>query len=167
MKAWIISISVIFIAVLVGISYYLYDMTAEPIRDRQDAAISLAEQTVDFSEVRGVDYYHGRRSYQVIDAIDADGEDIYIWVEETEEADDDSDEINIEVRQHSEGLTKQEAIDIAQSDITIDRLKSVRLGMIGSTPVYEVNYIDDEKRHSFYYITFADGTYIRHYQFLS
>lgn len=163
MKAWIISISVILLVTVLALSYYLYEVTADPIRERQEQAILLAEQSVDFSQVRKVDYYHGRRSYQIIDAVDADRNDIYIWVEEK----DDSEKENIEVRRQSEGLTKQEVIDIVQDEITIERLKSVRLGMIGSTPVYEVKYIDDEKRHSFYYLTFEDGTYIRHYQFLT
>jgi len=163
MKAWIISISVIFLATILALSYYLFEVTADPIRERQEKAVLLAEQSVDFSGVREVNYYHGRRSYQIIDAVDTDGNDIYIWVEEN----DDPDEAIIEVRLQSEGLTKQEVIEIAQGEVTIERLKSARLGMIGSTPVYEVNYIDDEKRHSFYYLTFEDGTYIRHYQFLS
>jgi uncharacterized protein YpmB len=163
MKAWIISISVIFLTAILALSYYLYKETADPIRERQEEAIILAEQSIDFSEVKEVNYYHGRRSYQIIDAVDDEGNEIYIWVEEN----DNLDETNIEVRQQSEGLTKQEVIEIALGEITIERLKSVRLGMIGSTPVYEVNYIDDEKRHSFYYLTFEDGTYIRHYQFLT
>ncbi|WP_416149746.1 DUF5590 domain-containing protein [Salipaludibacillus sp. HK11] len=181
MKAWIISISVILLATVIGLSYYLYEVTADPIRDRQDEAITLAGETVDFSEVREVNYYHGSKSYQIIDAVDDEGNDIYIWVEEIKEIEEideseetneieeseESEEAKIEVRLQSEGLTKQEVIEIVQDELIIERLKSVRLGMIGSTPVYEVNYIDDEDRHSFYYLTFAEGTYMRHYQFLS
>ncbi|PYZ94545.1 hypothetical protein CR194_03150 [Salipaludibacillus keqinensis] len=163
MKAWIISISVIGFTVMLGLSIYLYQVIAEPIRDRQEQAVSLAGEQLDFTEVRGVEYYHGRRSYQIIDAVDEDGNDVYIWVEER----DDEDEPNIETRLHSDGLSKQQVIDIAQQELTMERLKSVQLGMIGSTPVYEVNYIDELDRHSFYYLTFEDGTYIRHYQFLS
>lgn len=163
MKAWIISISVILLATIIALSYYLYEVTADPIRERQEEAISLARQSVDFSQVTKVDYYHGRKSYQIIDAIDSNENDIYIWVEENDEPD----KATIEVRRQSEGLTKEDVIDMVQDEITIEKLKSVRLGMIGSTPVYEVKYIDDEERHSFYYLTFEDGTYIRHYQFLS
>ncbi|SER43337.1 DUF5590 domain-containing protein [Salipaludibacillus aurantiacus] len=163
MKAWIISISAVFIIGFIAFSSYIYYVTAEPLREREEAAVQLASEHVSLSEVRDIQYYHGRRSYQVIDAVNEDGEDIYIWVEE----DEDRDEVNIEVRLHSEGLTKEEVMEIAVSELEIQSIKSVRLGMTGSTPVYEVSYMDQVDRHSFYYLTFEDGTYIRHYQFLS
>lgn len=163
MKAWIISISIMITVGFFAFCYYIYEITSEPLEMRENAAVQLAEQQIALAEVRDVNYYHGRRSYQVIDAMDEEGNELYIWVEETDEPDDPA---TIEVREKSDGLTREEVLGLARDELSISSLKSVRLGMIGSTPIYEVNYVDDMDRHSFYYVTFEDGTYIRHYQFL-
>lgn len=162
MKAWIISISIMIIVGFLAFGYYIYHVTTEPLETRENSAIQLAAEQVDIAEVRDVDYYHGRRSYQVVDAIDSEGNELYIWVEENEGSDEDP---TIEIRDHSEGLTRDEVVALSQEELSITRLKSIKLGMIGSTPIYEVNYVDDMDRHSFYFVTFEDGTYIRHYNF--
>ncbi|MGJ9382005.1 DUF5590 domain-containing protein [Salipaludibacillus sp. CF4.18] len=170
MKAWIMSISIMIIVGFLAFGYYLYQVTTDPLEARENVAIQLAGEQVDIAEVREAEYYHGRRSYQVVDAIDSEGNELYIWVEEVNQSDEDeSNESEVEptivVRDHTEGLTKDEVTSLSQEELSMSRLKSVRLGMIGSTPVYEVNYLDDTDRHSFYYVTFEDGTYIRHYNF--
>ncbi|MCR6096480.1 DUF5590 domain-containing protein [Salipaludibacillus agaradhaerens] len=188
MKAWIIAISVMVVIGIVAFSIYIYNVTMDPLTLREDQAVAIAREEVDLEEVIDVQYYHGRRSYQVIDGINSAGEEIYIWVEELTEEDEDKDNLDtnnsdeasdneeeneneeertptIKTRLHSEGLTREEALEIAQSELDIKKVNSVKLGMAGSTPVYEISYIDTSDRHSFYYIRFEDGTYIRHYQF--
>jgi uncharacterized protein YpmB len=190
MKPWIISISVMIVIGIVAFSIYIYNVTLDPLTLREDQAVAIAREEVDLEEVIDVQYYHGRRSYQVIDGINSDGEEVYIWVEELKEDDEDKDKDDldtnnneeasdneeeeekeeertptIKTRLHSEGLTREEALEIARSELDIKKVNSVKLGMAGSTPVYEVSYIDTSDRHSFYYIRFEDGTYIRHYQF--
>ncbi|UTR09661.1 DUF5590 domain-containing protein [Evansella sp. LMS18] len=166
MKAWIITVLAVLLAVAAGFMFYLYNSVAEPLTERQQDAVELAFEETDLSEVREVTYYHGRRAYQVIDGADTSGNEVYIWVEElSEEALEAGEEQRVITRLKEEGITREEARDIAVSRLDIDQIQSINLGMIGSTPVYEITYIDQADRHSFYYMTFNDGTYIRHYQF--
>ncbi|UTR14665.1 DUF5590 domain-containing protein [Salipaludibacillus sp. LMS25] len=188
MKAWIIAISVMVVIGIVAFSIYIYNITLDPLTLRQDQAVAIAREEVDLEEVNDVQYYHGRRSYQVIDGMNSAGDEIYIWVEELTEKDEDQRDDNtdnneeasdnneesedeeewkptIKTRLHSDGLTSEEALEIARSELDMKKVNSVKLGMAGSTPVYEVSYIDTSDRHSFYYLKFEDGTYIRHYQF--
>ncbi|SDY88433.1 Uncharacterized protein YpmB [Evansella caseinilytica] len=188
MKRWIIAAAVMVFTAFTAFFYYMYNVISEPLGEREQEAVAIAKSETDLDEVTNVDYYHGRRSFQVIEGLDKDGEEMYVWVEElTEHETDENDENEEEeaeeeketdedeeagdanpqiiTRLKSDGLTESEVSNIAYSELSIKEIISIRLGIIGNTPVYEIVYVDEEDRHSFYYITFEDGTYIRHYQF--
>ncbi|MDQ0257437.1 uncharacterized protein YpmB [Evansella vedderi] len=166
MKAWILSIITIIIVSVAGFAAYMYMAISDPLVQRQQAASSILEGYEAVAEIQHISYYHGRRSFQVIEGKNSDGDEVYVWVEElTEEQKENEEEPQIISRLKSEGLSKQEIRDLAHSRLDIKQIKSINLGIIGSTPVYEVIYEDQLNRHSFYYVKFEDGTYIRHYQF--
>ena len=164
MRSWIIPIIIIVVCALSGFGYLLYAAVSEPLSERQEKALDIAYSETNLTDVINIDYYHGRRSFQVIEGIDDAENEIYVWIEELDEEDEEA-EPQIFTRLKEDGLTKQEVRSIVSSRLNISELKSIKLGIIGSTPVYEVTYSDQVNRHSFYYITFEEGTYIRHYQF--
>lgn len=149
--------------------YYMYTNISQPLNNRENVAVSIAKEETDLMEVIDVDFYHGRRSYQVIEGIDQQGEEIYVFVEERiEEETKETEKNNLHILtiNKNEGITKEEVREIVQNKLEMKELISIRLGLIGETPIYEVTYVDKWDRHSFYYVSFEDGSYInRHYRF--
>ena len=166
MKAWIIAGITIVCIVFFGFFYYMYDTISDPLSARENEAVNLAQKETNLADVDNIDFYHGSRSYQVIEGRDDHGEKVYVWVEELkEEQKEDNVSSRIVMKFKHEGITKEEVGEIIDSELAVKELMSIRLGMIGVTPIYEVTYIDEDDRHSFYYLSFADGSYInRHYQ---
>lgn len=167
MKAWITAGIIIVLTSFFAFFYYMYTNTSEPLMVRENLAVKIAKGETDLAEVIDVDFYHGRRSYQVIEGLDRDGEEIYVWVEElTKEQMKDKQEPHIFTKYKNEGVTKEDVKEIIQKRLEMKELISIRLGVIGETPIYEVTYVDQSNRHSFYYLSFTDGSYInRHYRF--
>lgn len=179
MKGWITAVTLIIFMIAGMTVYLLYTAAKDPLEDREQDAVEFARQHVTFQEVESIDYYHGTRAYQIINTQNDEGEHIYIWVEERFSVDEpiihDDFETDIKqeeeeprriiVRKQSDGISKEDVHVHIQDTLSINRLNSVKLGMIGRTPVYEVNYISSEGRQSYYFVTFEEGRYVRHYQF--
>ncbi|MCD8510701.1 MAG: DUF5590 domain-containing protein [Bacillus sp. (in: Bacteria)] len=166
MKGWIIAVLIIIVVGFISFSYYIYEAISAPMIERQQNVISLINNLEGIHEINNISHYHGRRSFQVFEGINDDDQEIYIWVEELkEEQKEENTEPQVITRLKSDGLTEQQVKDIVHGRLNINEIKSINLGIIGITPIYEVIYEDQSNRHSFYYITFEDGTYIRHYQF--
>ncbi|ADU30173.1 DUF5590 domain-containing protein [Evansella cellulosilytica] len=164
---------IIFVIILsiasVIFTYLLYSSITSPLEERQLNAQQYVLANTTIAEINNIDYYHGRRSFQVMEGIDEEGTEVYIWFEELLENDNEENSEDIEpqlvIKNQSDGLSKDHIRDIVHSRLNVKKIKDINLGIIGNTPVYEVIYVDDMDRHSFYYVTFEDGTYIRHYQF--
>ncbi|AOM82839.1 cell wall elongation regulator TseB-like domain-containing protein [Salisediminibacterium beveridgei] len=179
MRGWITAVLVIVFMAGMTTFYLLFTSAQSPLEEREIEAIEFARQHTTFQEIEQMEHFHGTRSYQVIDTQNEQGEDIFIWVEERFEVDepvinddfepdieqDDEEPRRLIIRRHSEGISKEDVNAHIRDHLEIDRLNHVKLGMIGRTPIYEVNYISTEGRQSYYYVTFEDGRYIRHYQF--
>lgn len=179
MKGWITAVLIIVFMAGVTTLYLLFTFAKSPLEERQIEAVEFARQHTSFQEVEQIEHFHGTRSYQIIDTKNDEGEDIFIWVEERFEVDepvinedfetdieqDDDEPRRLIIRKQSEGISKENVNAHIRENLEVDRLNSVKLGMIGRTPIYEVNYISTEGRQSYYYVTFEDGRYIRHYQF--
>ncbi|WP_096188667.1 cell wall elongation regulator TseB-like domain-containing protein [Evansella halocellulosilytica] len=165
MKAWVISIASIIFIGLIAFFLIMYTVTGNPLNERQEMAIEYALNETELVDVTNVDYYHGNRSYQVVHGINESDEEIIVWVEEIEESDEEERDRRTFVRNKDEGMSVDQVRQLAYDRLDISSLQNIRLGVIGSTPVYEIVYTDDADRHSFYYVTFDEGSYIRHYQF--
>ncbi|WP_147804759.1 DUF5590 domain-containing protein [Alkalicoccus halolimnae] len=146
------------LVVITGFVYFYFSSILSPLEARQEAAVENAMEEADIQEVKNVDYFHGSRSYQVIDAVTNEDEAIYVLVEETES------ETDPVILPHSEGISFDEAAAAAGENSNIAELKSVKIGLMEDTPVYEIHYADPEGRLSYYYVTFANGEYVRSYQ---
>lgn len=166
--------------------YAVYSAAFSPLDERRASAVEAAEQEYELQEIREIDYFHGAVSYQVIDAVDASGEEVYVFVEEplpeeesaeehdetensgneeneTEESDDET-ERDVIILNKNDGISADEAVSIAASEADISRFVSVKAGFISDTPVYEIRYRDSEGRFGYYYVSFEDGDYLRRYE---
>jgi uncharacterized protein YpmB len=136
---------------------FLYNSAVSPLEERESAGRAAASSVEDIMEIYDVSFFHGEASYQVVDAVREDGEDIYVLVPENSEAEP-------EVLLHSSGVSPEEVLDTASADEDMQTVHAVRLGMLEGSPIYEINYTDSYGRLGYYYVSFEDGEYIKSYQ---
>lgn len=162
MKLWLLILST-GAAGAVLFFLFLYSSAVSPLEERKETGAELASSTEDLQEINDISYFHGSDSYQVVDAVRADGESIYIL---TPEASPEQKEAASEpvVLLHSEGITPEEAEERVGNEEEIQEIHSVRLGIVENIPGYEINYSDTSGRLVYYYITFNEGEYMRSYQ---
>jgi uncharacterized protein YpmB len=72
---------------------------------------------------------------------------------------------NVIVKKIKSGVSKQEAIAKLKAERNPKEIISAKLGMEKGVPLWELTYIDDDNRYSFYYLSFKDGTFLKRYSF--
>ncbi|WP_051314693.1 DUF5590 domain-containing protein [Alteribacter aurantiacus] len=181
MKRWTIFTGITLFIITFSSLIWLFSSVQSNKNETFEGSIEYALSNDLITEYSNVSYYNGRRSYHIIDGVDQEGDDVYVWIEsiqdeqesyssvfeesdEEENVEDEVSEPRTYIRKQEDGISASQARQIAEQHLGIDEFKQVRLGMIGQTPVYEIVYIDTEDRYSFYYISFEEGDYIRHYQ---
>ncbi|KFZ41876.1 copper amine oxidase [Anoxybacillus flavithermus] len=100
--------------------------------------------------------YRGSDVYIIVIGKNDKDEQMIAWVTEKGRV--------VDVRKASEGITKQQA----QSSVKPyhpREVVSVKLGMEKGVPLWEITYIDERDRYSFYYVRFEDGTFLKRYHF--
>ncbi|TVP83394.1 MAG: hypothetical protein EA344_09465 [Alkalicoccus sp.] len=136
---------------------FLYNSVVSPLEEREAAARDAAFSIEDITEIYEVSFFHGETSYQVVDAVREDEEDIYLLIPENSDAEP-------EVLLHSSGITPEEAHETAAANEDMQSVHAVRLGLLEGIPIYEINYTDSNGRLGYYYVSFENGEYIRSYQ---
>lgn len=72
------------------------------------------------------------------------------------------------VRKKSEGISEKEALQRTIEQVGDDskehkskpkEILKIKLGFENNIPLWEVTYIDDENRYSYYYLAFKDGQF--------
>ncbi|MFV8828333.1 DUF5590 domain-containing protein [Alkalihalobacterium sp. APHAB7] len=156
MKKWVITIVCALLIAAIGMSIYFYQNMRSPITEQEQLAIERALNETEIGIIEDVSFYHGTQPYVVIKGQQEDGEtDLIAWVGQEAES--------IVVKPAKNGLTEEEVRQFAVSELAPKRLLAVRLGLENRLPIYEITYIDQNDRYSFYYITFEDGTFVKRY----
>ncbi|MGG3842245.1 DUF5590 domain-containing protein [Anoxybacillus kestanbolensis] len=121
----------------------------------EQRAIKQAEQK-GIVEVTDVYTYRGSDVYVVVIGKNDEGEQMIVWVTEKGKV--------VDVRHVSEGITRQQALSAVQP-YHPKTVVSVKLGMEKGIPLWEITYIDERDRYSFYYVRFEDGAFLKRYHF--
>ncbi|WP_017727990.1 cell wall elongation regulator TseB-like domain-containing protein [Halalkalibacterium ligniniphilum] len=153
-KKWVIVGLVLFFTLTIGLSVYAYQVIRSPLLESQEQATSYVLEEGLLSSVTDVEFYHGTAAYIVLFGIDEDGDESIVWLNEENEA---------IVRKAEDGITFEQAREIAEAELPIQELRSIRLGIEVNRPIYEITYFDNEERQSYYYVTFEDGTFVKRY----
>lgn len=154
MKKWIFGISIIIVAVVLY-GAYLYNTTMENKLPEKSKTVEIAKEKGKLTEVTDIDYYHGTTSYTVVQGLDEKGDQYIVWVPE-EKGD-------VLVRKKSDGISEQEAVQIVEEKEHPKEIVKVKLGAENNVPLWEVTYIDQEDRYTYYYLEFKDGKYAGYY----
>ncbi|WP_078428471.1 DUF5590 domain-containing protein [Alkalihalobacterium alkalinitrilicum] len=155
MKKWVITIVCLLLLTTTGLSVYFYKMMRSPIDEHEQLAVQRVLNDTDVETVEGVSFYHGTESYIVIQGLNTEDKPVIAWVGNEDE--------RIIVKNADDGLSKEEVMQFAIRELAPKKLISTRLGMENRLPIYEITYIDENDRYSFYYITFEDGTFVKRY----
>lgn len=152
----------ILLVIIISLSL-LYYFSTDDLSDDKELAIQKAKESVDLSSVERVDWFHYTNSYFVIEGTDNEGKHIIVWVPENE-----AEEMMVE--EANKGLTKDEVSELLFSGLkSLDpekrpqKIVDVKLGLLDTSPVYEITYIDQKERYSIIYIDFYKGDWFRVY----
>ncbi|CAM4102928.1 peptidase M4 [Bacillus manliponensis] len=156
MKKWIFGVSII---VLVVILYgaYLYNTTMDKKLPKESKIVETAKKKGKLTEVTNIDYYHFKTSYAVVEGVNEKGDQCIVWVPEKKG--------DVLVHKKNEGISEKEAKQIvaAEAEAKPKEFVKVKLGAENNVPLWEVTYIDQEDRYTYYYLEFKDGKYAGSY----
>ncbi|MDZ5608942.1 DUF5590 domain-containing protein [Bacillus pseudomycoides] len=154
MKKWIFAIIIVIVAVvLYGV--HVYNATMEKKIPKESKVVEIAKEKAKLTKVKTVDYYNGKSSYAVVQGVDEKGEQIIVWVPEKKG--------NVLVRKKNEGISEKKALQIVAGERKPKELVKVKLGAENDVPLWEITYIDQEGRYTYYYLEFQDGKYAGYY----
>ncbi|MDH4421062.1 MULTISPECIES: DUF5590 domain-containing protein [Bacillus] len=163
MKKWIFAIIIVIVAS--GIyGAYVYNKTMEKKIPKESKSVEIAKEKAKLTKVKSVDYYNGKSSYTVVQGTDEKGEPIIVWVPDKKG--------NVLVKKKSEGISEKEALQKLAEQATgkgdepkpkPKQIVKVKLGAENDIPLWEITYIDQEDRYTYYYLEFQNGEYAAHY----
>lgn len=156
MKKWgIIVLLFFFVVIWQAVSVYRAAMAPK------ETLIAKAEQRAveeaNLSHVQAANTYYGEKAYVVVEGTDEKGTKKIVWVPAKGG--------HIVVKRTKSGITKQEAIEKLNADRQPKQIISAKLGMEKGVPLWELTYIEQDNRYSFYYLSFEDGAFLKRYSF--
>lgn len=155
MKKIVIFVIILVSLIFIGQGTYLYFNINKPQQVMEEAVQQYIDENLDVKDVTFSNFYNGTESYQIFEGKDDDGNGIFIWIKDT---------LDLHmIKKKEDGLSYNEVLDFANKELEPKEIISIKLGMENSLPLYEITYINQENRYSYYYISFEDGTYLKHY----
>ncbi|WP_209122630.1 DUF5590 domain-containing protein [Alkalihalobacillus sp. BA299] len=154
MQKWVITIVCLLILIGGGLFAYFYQTIRSSINEQEQLAVQRVLSDTDITTVEEVSIYHGTKPYTVILGQSKENR-VVAWVGNEEE--------RIIVKNAKDGLRKEEVKQFALAELAPKKLIAIRLGMENHLPIYEITYLDENDRYTFYYITFEDGTFVKRY----
>ncbi len=144
-------ISVIF--VWQGINFY--SVIKAPLIQEQNQAFTFVKENTNIQVIDDVDFYHGKEPFYIFKGKNDIEESVIIWVPESLDT--------YVIKRQDEGISLQEVFDFTERELNAKQIISIKLGMESSIPLYEIIYKDQQGRYSYYFISFKDGSYLKHY----
>ncbi|MDQ0228787.1 cell wall elongation regulator TseB-like domain-containing protein [Metabacillus malikii] len=152
---------IILIIIAIVVFFTIFQSAREQYTSEQQQSIDLALENKGVTSIDKVDTFHGKIKYHVLSGINAEEQNIYIWIPKAKNKDDNKDKKMI-VKKQSEGITKEEAISIVSKEYNMEKLINAKLGMDEGIPIWEVKYRDKSERYTIDYVDFKSGAIIKH-----
>ncbi|MCH1624713.1 DUF5590 domain-containing protein [Ferdinandcohnia quinoae] len=150
MKKWIFIIIIILILV-VWRAISIYQSAFEPVKQAEEKATQIALENTDLQSIENTYSYYGTNAYQVILGKNQDDEEIIVWVPENKG--------DVVLRKVSEGITEEEALHILSKERNPKEIRSIKLGIEDHLPIWEIIYIGEDNRLTYYKLYFETGKY--------
>lgn len=165
MKKWLLIIP-LFLIIVIWQATYIYLESMSYQKKGEQTAITYAKKNTNISQVTDVEYYHGKMAYFAVYGKSNHNEDMIVWVPE----DKDGKMITRLAKQgwskekvRSHVMDSQNPLKIIDIRLGAEVMKDNRTEEIETTPLWEVTYIDQQNRHTYYFIKFIDGSFVKRY----
>lgn len=155
MKKWMI-VFIIFFGLIVIWGVTIYQGALSPEKTAAKKAIERAEQEVGEIQVNDVEHYYGTKAYHIVQGVTEDGVERVIWVPDEGDTD-------LIVKKADDGIGLQAVRDQVFQEVNPREIIDIRLGVEEKIPVWEVTYIDQQDRYSYYYMDFEEGIFVKRY----
>lgn len=154
MKKWIWTILIVVVAVVLY-GGHIYNATMEKKVPKESKTVEVAKEKAKLTNVTKIDYYNGQTPYEVVQGVNEKGEQYIVWVPEKKG--------DILVQEANKGISEKEALQIVAKERKPKQFVKAKLGAENNVPLWEVTYIDDENRYTYYYLAFQDGKFLKRY----
>ncbi len=154
MKKWLLLLFV-FILITVFVAINTYQNAFDYQREQSNKATLVALKEEPNLEISDVTFYNGNSSYTIIYGKINNKEQIVCVPTNDKE--------QVIVVNPEKGITADEAINLLQKEQNPLEIKSVNLGIEQNIPIWEIVYLNQKNRYSYYYVTFKDGEFIKRY----
>lgn len=152
MKKWIfLSILILVIGIWQAFSVYITAM--EPKHDKEQQAIEIARAQANIHIINEVTTYYGSESYQVVQGISDENVPLIVWVAE------ESGEVMI--KRQDEGVLREDVVNRLVNERNPKEIRSVKLGIEKNIPLWEVIYLNENNRLTYYYSDFESGELLK------
>ncbi|OIJ14778.1 hypothetical protein BKP37_07295 [Anaerobacillus alkalilacustris] len=156
MRKAIIFFLLIFSIIIIWQGIHLYSVINKSFQLSEKEALQYIEsKNLDLVDIYETSFYNGTESYQVIVGKNSRGKEIIIWVADTLDTH--------FIRKKEDGISYEQVLSFIESELSPEETISIKLGIEQSVPLYEIIYKDQSNRFSYYYISFKDGKYLKHY----
>lgn len=153
MKKWLFFILII-IAISIGMFINVYVKSISPLKKAEEIAVMKAQTETNLVSVNEIYLYNGSETSYAIQGVNEKDEEMIVFVPE-------KDDEKIVVKKASDGITKEQAIQIVQQEKNPVHIVSVKLGMEKQIPLWEVYYKTDKSSLNYYYIDFQTGEWLK------
>ncbi len=152
MKKWIF-LTILILVIGFWQAFSVYNTAMEPKHEKEQQAIEIAKAQANIHTINEVTTYYGSESYQVVKGNSDENVPLIVWIAE------DSGEIVI--KRQDEGLRKEDVVNRLVSERNPQEIRSVKLGMEKNIPLWEVIYLNENNRLTYYYSDFETGDLLK------
>ncbi|WP_338470064.1 DUF5590 domain-containing protein [Niallia sp. XMNu-256] len=152
MKKWLLIIGILVIG-FITLSTVIYMNAIDPLKLAEEKAVKVVKEETSISTIDDFNIYNGEESYYVIQGRNGKGTRLIAWIPEEKG--------KIVVKKASDGIKRQEAIQVVSGEISSDPIISVKLGMEKGIPLWEVHTRTDKNLLNYYLIEFETGKWLK------
>ncbi len=150
MLNWIKFISVFLLTLAVFITVTVFYNADKPFATFKAEAKDAALADGQLVTVKSVQLYNGTDSYATVFGVDKEGEEIALFVDFSSE--DDYKKVKL-----SDGITADEAVEAVKTELDVEKVLHVTLGMEEEGPVWEVSFKSANDKLNYVYVFFENG----------
>lgn len=151
LKKWLLFIVIFAFSLTIIISLLIYFQAKSPFSDATDAAESYALENNLLAQVDETYVYNNTSTFYTVIGTTAKGEEKAYFLPDNQ-----SDEKIMEVSL-DEGISEQQAVDIAMKDVKDAKLLHAKLGVEKIGPVWEITYVNADDKLNYVYLLFDNG----------
>jgi len=151
LKKWLIFIVIFSLSLSIIISLLIYFQAKRPFSDATDKAESYVLENNLLAQVDDTYVYNNTSTFYTVIGSTAKGEGKAYFLPQ-KKSEDKIMEVNLD-----EGISEQQAIDLAMKDVKNGKLLHAKLGVEEIGPVWEITYVNAENNLNYVYLLFDNG----------